>query len=335
MEDTNKYISGLLFIHDCVILPGFGGFVCNYKSAQHNTDNHTFDPPSKDVLFNRHLTYNDGLLINYLAKNQGISYAEAEEIIRVEVQQAWLRLDKGELVHFQGVGTFHYDKNQQLCFSPDDSENYLTDSYGLSSFRFPPLSYQKSTVEFVPKYKSSTSMNPGVKQTLRWAAVVLPLAGILALLPYFNKHKTEIAGLTIFKRQQTEELQNTIPEPEEAVEELAIPASADSASAEEIEITTDKRSALLYTPSEITTEKKQVTTGLTYYIIGGSYKNEVNAQIDCGEFKDAGFAAAEVIADDDLYRVSMVKFDDKVAALHELRRLRGLEQHQNVWLFAR
>lgn len=186
MQDLNKYISGLLFIHDCVILPGFGGFVTNYHQAERNDESNTFFPPKKDVLFNRSLTYNDGLLINYMAKNFNITYEEAEERVKLEVQEAWLRLDKGEEVSFNGVGTFFYDKNEKLNFTPVDTENYLTDSYGLNSFRFPPLAYQNNTIDFVSNHNQSSEMNTGFKQTLKWVAIAIPIVGILSLIPYYN-----------------------------------------------------------------------------------------------------------------------------------------------------
>ena len=35
-KSVEYYISELLFLHDCIIIPEFGGFVCNKKSAQLN-----------------------------------------------------------------------------------------------------------------------------------------------------------------------------------------------------------------------------------------------------------------------------------------------------------
>ena len=56
------YISELLFLHDCVIVPEFGGFIGNRKSAQLNKTTNSLTPPSKQILFNTNLKTNDGLL---------------------------------------------------------------------------------------------------------------------------------------------------------------------------------------------------------------------------------------------------------------------------------
>ena len=51
-KSVAHYISELLFLHDCVIVPEFGGFVGNKKSAQLNKTTGTLTPPSKQILFN-------------------------------------------------------------------------------------------------------------------------------------------------------------------------------------------------------------------------------------------------------------------------------------------
>ena len=46
----NKYvehIEELLYLHDCVIVPGFGGFICDYTSASINEKTGTSFPRLK------------------------------------------------------------------------------------------------------------------------------------------------------------------------------------------------------------------------------------------------------------------------------------------------
>ena len=77
MHKFIEYISDLLFLHDCVIIPDFGGFICNYKSAYIDDESGLICPPSKDILFNRNLTHNDGLLVSWIAGKENISYEKA------------------------------------------------------------------------------------------------------------------------------------------------------------------------------------------------------------------------------------------------------------------
>ena len=65
-DEVLKVLPGLFWDHDCVMLPGLGGFVCNPRSAWYDEDKHQIVPPSRDVLFNPRLTTNDGVLANEL-----------------------------------------------------------------------------------------------------------------------------------------------------------------------------------------------------------------------------------------------------------------------------
>ena len=79
-KNVSQYISDLLYTHDCVIVPNFGGFVGNRKSAELNKKTGSLSPPSKQILFNRKLTTNDGLLFSYIAQKEVISQGHMPSI---------------------------------------------------------------------------------------------------------------------------------------------------------------------------------------------------------------------------------------------------------------
>ena len=72
-----KYINDLLYRYDCVIVPNFGGFISNRIGAKVNRVSHHFYPPTKQIAFNVHLKQNDGLLVNYIASVENISFEKA------------------------------------------------------------------------------------------------------------------------------------------------------------------------------------------------------------------------------------------------------------------
>ena len=57
------HIEHLLSVHDCVIVPDFGGFVVQTLPVRYDAGMHRFEPMRKDIVFNETLQYNDGLLI--------------------------------------------------------------------------------------------------------------------------------------------------------------------------------------------------------------------------------------------------------------------------------
>jgi hypothetical protein len=75
--NLDKFISDLLYRYDCVIVPGFGGFIANRVSAKNISSQHKFIPPTKEIAFNSNLNQNDGLLANYIKRSNNISYSHA------------------------------------------------------------------------------------------------------------------------------------------------------------------------------------------------------------------------------------------------------------------
>jgi len=93
-----RYISDLLYRHECEITPDFGGFVTNIKSAKINTFSNTFYPPYKQISFNAFLKENDGLLANYIASADHITYDAALNFIKFEVEEWKKKLEHEDLV---------------------------------------------------------------------------------------------------------------------------------------------------------------------------------------------------------------------------------------------
>lgn len=134
-----RYIGDLLFQYECIVIPGFGGFITKeIPSKIHPIQNH-FVPPSKDIVFNVHLKANDGLLINHIVRSEKITYTEAKKRLENFVIKCEEALKNGKRIHFKKVGTLFINKTGFKQFEPDSTQNYLADSYGLKSFISPAI----------------------------------------------------------------------------------------------------------------------------------------------------------------------------------------------------
>lgn len=133
MKNLNTYVEELLYRHQCVIIPDFGAFVSNRRAAELTQDN-TFSPPQKELTFNSRLTYNDGLLAKHISEVEKISYEEAQEYIKTTANQWKEVLQNKQQLVFDNLGTFVQGTNGNIVFEPSNKENYLTDSFGMSSF---------------------------------------------------------------------------------------------------------------------------------------------------------------------------------------------------------
>jgi hypothetical protein len=114
-----------------VIIPQFGGFVTNERSAIIDQKRQKIYPPYKQITFNNHLKNNDGLLANYISSVDKISYECALNYIKFEVE-SWLEKLRNEDLHLSGLGTFS-SVDGKLQFDPQKKTNYLLSSFGLSS----------------------------------------------------------------------------------------------------------------------------------------------------------------------------------------------------------
>ncbi len=140
-----QYISELLYQYDCVVVPGLGGFVANYKSATIQSVQNTFAPPSKSISFNKNLNANDGLLANLIAQKEAVSFDVAIKNIETSVATINQSLKLKQRVLLAGVGTLFLDAENRTQFEPQNSTNYLLGSYGLAVFQKQPI--KRATIE--------------------------------------------------------------------------------------------------------------------------------------------------------------------------------------------
>ena len=153
-----KYINDLLYRYDCVIVPNFGGFITNRIGAKVNPFTNNFYPPTKQISFNAHLKQNDGLLLNYIASVENISFEKA--IIKInETISSWEEILKHKQVVFDNIGNISLNENSQLIFEPKKNHNFLTNSFGLSVVSSPKINNKeipnKSIIPVFVKYAAA------------------------------------------------------------------------------------------------------------------------------------------------------------------------------------
>lgn len=183
MKELAKQISSLLFEHDCVIVPGLGGFIANYKPAAIHPQHNTFYPPSKRISFNTALNINDGLLINAWAVNNGIDFNSAVKQIESKVDSIRFELLRGNKVILDDLGYFIANKENNIQFHFSSSINYLAEAYGFTKFEFSPVQSPSSdTVIGIDKQT--------VRKTMKWAAIIAPILAV-AMFTTLNENLPE------------------------------------------------------------------------------------------------------------------------------------------------
>ena len=104
-----SHISELLRMHDTVAIPQFGEFYGKYDSAKINPVTCTLSPPSKEINFNFHPAPDDGLLKNFIAKQENISLESAAEKIMEFVSFCKNSLEEKGTLLIPAIGKFIFD----------------------------------------------------------------------------------------------------------------------------------------------------------------------------------------------------------------------------------
>ncbi len=170
----DNYIVDLLYENECVIIPGFGGFVVNYQPAFYDSKKNIFLPPKSKIAFNSRLTTNDGLLYNYLMQVMNISFEQARKEVNQFVEDIKKKLHNKQTVSIQGLGSFRL--KHQLIFTADNTANFLTENYGLNSVLVYPVKKEIKVVK--PKKVATVDITPVInyRKWLVAASVILSLS---------------------------------------------------------------------------------------------------------------------------------------------------------------
>lgn len=288
MIDVTANIRELLFRHDCVILPSFGGFIGNYQPAQIDKSTNTFKPPVKAISFNRNLGHNDGLLIGKISEERKIGYADSKRIVEDFIDGLRARLEKGERVTFERIGYFQTNSEGSIEFEPDRDINFLLDSYGFTSFRREPvLSYEHSARM---KGRDLDSVRSTSSRKMAWRAIIaVPFIAAMILVPLKTdllKSRSSLNPISAIELGDTEivsnDVDNIIALPVEAVE------------------------------SEV--EEAQAIVKATYHVVAGSFKSQKNAMNMVREAIDKGYTAELSQNDSGFYRVLLNSYNTKEEA---------------------
>lgn len=134
MTDLERHIVNLLLDNDCVIVPGFGGFMAHSLAASYDDKNRMFVPPSRTVGFNPLLTMNDSLLAQAYVNCYDISYPEALRRIEADVECLKQQIEADGEHTICGVGRIVKLEDGRYDFMPEMSGIAAPCLYGMEPF---------------------------------------------------------------------------------------------------------------------------------------------------------------------------------------------------------
>ena len=295
--DITAFIRELLFGHDCVIVPGFGGFIGNYTPARIDKSTDTFYPPVKNISFNRNLNHNDGLLVGRISGSCKINYGDARNLVEEFVAGVRKKLEKGEKVVFDNIGSFINNHEGNVQFEPDRNTNYHLDSYGLDSFQCLPLEGYDVRKRIIRNTDRDPLKQASIRKVIWRAAIIIPLLSLIVAVSLKTDLFRSKVEATTLNPLVTAEFENN----KKAVDEGSTLKLAKID--EKTEPIADKMSH-----TEIIVP---VATELNaYVVITGSFKSKENADSQVNMLKEEGFSPEIIASENGFFRVCAIMCKD-------------------------
>jgi cell division septation protein DedD len=332
MEGT-RYISELLEQHDCVIIPGLGGFVGSYHPAAIHPLYHTFQPPYKKLLFNISLRQNDGLLADHIARTERIPFAEANEKVKKYSEECLLRLKANRQVQIRDVGRLFMGLEGTVQFDQDPRRNLLAESYGFQPFFSVPVKIQAAAPQQIPITEPvlpRRMAKRALARPLKWAAVLALPVGLAILMSISGYDHFRTSGLTYA----------------DILSSISTRLSPFSSAEKKAEPVPLKQPVVKQGPEPVVEKPAPVATSepasvaapapeLPFAVIIGAFRIEENATKLIAGLQNKGIPASLYdVTPGGLHRVAAGTFADRgeaIAALHQIR-LKGFE---GAWLLVK
>ena len=307
--NISHFISELLQEHDYVIVPGFGAFVSTYQPARILPGNQTVLPPSRVLSFNSHLKNNDGLLINELATRLKIPQAEAWQQTEQFRDDLQYRLDNGEAVWLEELGTLSRSGSGYL-FEPAAASMLSPDLFGLESVLLEAL--PQAAPQPAGSAASAASPAAGRPTVKKIPFVWLAAAGVLI-----------IAALIFFINQKPQ------PAPEMAPAVVSADSTQVAPVAPADSMATDSVSA----KEEVAEPQSAQPAEKRYYLIGGSFKSKENADEYLEKATRKGYHPIYLGQIGNFHVVALAAFTSEKKAVQAKDSVLKLDPQSGIWVF--
>ena len=361
MIELAQHIEVLLLENDCVIVPGFGGFVAHYAPATHVKEENLFLPPTRTIGFNPQLKLNDGVLVQSYMTAYDTSFADANRIVEKEVSEFIELLHEEGKAHLENIGEIHYNIYGNYEFVPYDFKITTPSLYGLDSFEMHELStLQQKEKVLVPANleKEKKTYEISINR-----AFLRNAAAMIAAIVLFFAFSTPVENTDVQKNNYAQLLPSELFEQIEKQSVAVTPVYVKNDAAQQAKklsassASTKTSSAKKHTTDKAKTSKpiavrevkvvkqetatpapavkSQESANHPFHIIVAGGISLKDAEVIANQLKSKGFADAKALNTDGKVRVSISSFNNRDEATKQLLELRKNETYKNAWLLAK
>ncbi len=331
MFSLDRHIEILLLNNDCVVVPGFGGFVTHHVCARLDEDDRTLLPPKTMVGFNQQLTMNDSLLVQSYIETYDYSYPEALRVVNEEVKQ--LRDMIRDYGHFDihSVGRLSVNKNGNYEFEPTSTGILSPRLYGLSgvattdseAFITKKEADEDQRIARYNGYSEANSDGDFIRistAALRRGMVACIVILLLMAVPFMNRTVNTgrlISGI------DTSLITDLMSQGDKKTE-TAAPKVTSSTPAPEV--------APVKTVQETPQEQTQPETKAKFTVVLAARISQKNAEIYVAELHKRGMTQARVVGEGNGRKVVYGAFDNREEAQTAKKELSVDSEFEYAWV---
>lgn len=365
MIELAKHIEVLLLENDCVIVPGFGGFVAHYSSSSRVDEEELFLPPTRTVGFNPQIKMNDGLLVQSFMESYNTSFPDATKIVERKVDELRRILHEEGKITMPGVGELHQTIHDTYQFKPKEEGVFTPYLYGLSSFEMSELKaiqsrQEKKVMPEIPKKEKNVYEirinRTFLRQTVAAAAAILVFffmstpventyvdKGNYAQLLSPELFKGIEAKPAIASQSGKENITSPVNQQPAATSKINIAQTNHKKTEAELKpravkvVKIEKSGAIknitrATTPVPVSPGKVENNAGNGYNIIVASVVYRKDAQALADALKAKGYSGARVVEGNGRMRVSIMSLSGQNEANKKLAQLKQSKGYESAWL---
>ena len=351
--NLSAYLSELLKTNDCVIIPDLGGFIANYQTSGYDGQSDHFSPPSKEIIFSSKLKKNDGLVVNYVVEKEGVGYLEARKIVSEFVSECQSRLENGERVEFDQIGSIYFDKNENILFDAIAKVNLRADAFGLDSFHFPQLVNKYIQVPKPVFRDKDPEPQKRVHPAVKYLLVGLPLLALLYFVPFnkiFNSRESALQKSTNSASLSLSDTPVALPsvkseplsvpsEPKTETKSVATDVKAEPASAEPNTSVDHAPVAPVVPEPKVSISQNSIgqnsagtASNGKFHVVGGCFKIRENADKLAEKLVKQGYHAEVSTMGKSFFRVSVESYLTRNDAVQGLGKILEADPETSYWL---
>ncbi len=347
MIELARHIEFLLVENDCVIVPGFGGFIAHYVPAKWVAEENLFLPPTRIIGFNSRLKMNDGLLVQSYMETFHTHFSDANKMVERAVGKMRTALHEDGKVDLPNIGELSCSIYETYDFTPYDHKLTTPSLYGLDSFEFKKLEKTSECKKepLLPANEGEGKKRLHLTQVAAIAAAILLLFFLSTPIEKTEKRETNYAqliygtlpeelGKGVFANGSGQSIHSTGNTKEDSLSSQTTTHFSDNTQVkkEEIVPVTVKEVKVNKQPILLDTSPTDITQKSSYHIIVASVGREEDAQMMAEELITKGYQDAKAIIGDGKKRVCIHSFTTSEEAYQALAKLRENEAFQDAWV---